>query len=375
MRMINYIRHHVPPVLGWLIILKGVVSFIFGNLAFFQIPKDTTVTDIQQAFFFWHFSPNNALTAIIIGLAFIALGRGIYQGRRFAWYIAMILLCFNFVDNIYPHIIFFQALYVLLLMLLLAICRPYFTKSANRSLSTEQVIGIVIIIFSMAYGVVGCYLLRDEYHGIHNWFDAIYYSLETYSTIGYGDITPLTMNARVFTCTMIIFGVGGFLTAITVLFGTSIERRVKKVVTMVNKLNIPKNHIIIAGATTLGVYLAKILADQGNAIIIIDSDPSAIKTAEEADHKVILTGLDPEKDLIHAGIKTAKTLLCVLNTDAQNIMMTMVGNKLRHEYNVGLQIITRVDLPHTEYYATQNGADQVISTITIIGDQVLKTLG
>ncbi|WP_325100629.1 ion channel [Francisella tularensis] len=51
----------------------------------------------------------------------------------------------------------------------------------------------------MSYSVLGLYYLRDEFDGIKNISDAVYFTIVTFSTVGYGDIHPITEEAKLFT--------------------------------------------------------------------------------------------------------------------------------------------------------------------------------
>ncbi len=368
------IKRQIPHWIGWLIIVKGTVNLTFGIFSFFWATQPSMLNDINKLFLFWDFTPAKSLTGIIIGLGYFFLGKGLSQGKHFAWQIAIFWLSLNLADNLIPNVVVFQALYALIMIILLLLFRGHFVKKTKNPMRPQQLIACFSIVFAMAYGVIGCYLLRGQYQGINNWIDAIYYSMETYSTIGYGDIIPLTTNARVFTCSMIIIGVGSFVTAITILFGPAMEQRMKKVVNMVNKLNVPKDHVIIIGATTLGLYLAKTLQAREKAVIILDPNPSALKAAQDANFKVISSELPPEEVLETAGIKNAEAVLCVLDSDAKNLLATMVSNKLRADGKLKLKIITHIDQPQNIPYAKENGADDVISPAVIFGNQVLQTL-
>ncbi len=77
-------------------------------------------------------------------------------------------------------------------MELLLVYRHHFHKLQNDPLHFQKVVAWLSIFMALAYGVIGSYLLRGEFHGIQTWTDAIYYTFETYSTVGYGDILPGT---------------------------------------------------------------------------------------------------------------------------------------------------------------------------------------
>ncbi|KAK9747557.1 hypothetical protein RND81_02G000500 [Saponaria officinalis] len=59
-------------------------------------------------------------------------------------------------------------------------------------------------------GVVVYYLNRDKFSGVetHPVVDALYFSIVTMCTIGYGDITPLTPSTKLFACVFVLVGFG-----------------------------------------------------------------------------------------------------------------------------------------------------------------------
>lgn len=371
--MIN-IKRRIPQLVSLLILFKGILSLILGILSVFFAEQAPLLNDFNILLMFWDFDPAKSFTAIVIGIGFIMLGNGLYHGKKLAWQIALGLLFLNLLDSAIPHIILFQVIYALIMILMLWFCRDYFTKPASNPLRPQQAVAFLSIIFALAYSIIGCYLLRAQYQGISNLVDAIYYSFETYSTIGYGDIIPITTNARVFTCTMIIIGVGSFVTAITIIFGPAMEQRMKKVVSMVNKLSLSKNHVIVVGASILGLYTAKVLQDQGDAVVLIDSDADQLKLAQNLGYTTLSGNPGHEETLNSANIKTANAIICALNSDAQNLLVTMVARRLQQKDKLPVKIIVRIDDPQNMDYATQNGADQVISPAVILGQTVAQEL-
>lgn len=374
--LITNIKRRIPQCVGSLILLKGLLNLILGILSvFFAVQVQASVLNhINILMMFWDFSPAKSLTAIIIGIGFIALGRDLYQGKKLSWQVALALLFLNLLDSSIPHIIFFQVLYTLVMILMLWLCRGSFTRQTKNPLRPQQTVAFLSIIFALAYGIIGCYLLRAQYQGINNLVDAIYYSFETYSTIGYGDILPITTNARIFTCTMIVLGVGSFIAAISILLGPAMEQRMKKVVNMVNKLSVPKNHVIIVGATILGLHTAKVLQDQGDLVILIDPDSDQLKLAKDLGYTVMAGNPQHEEILNAANIKTANAIICTLDSDAQNLLVTMVAHRLQQKDKLPVKIIVRIDDPQNMDYATQNGANQVISPAIILGQMVATEL-
>ncbi|ORU22119.1 potassium channel protein, partial [Francisella tularensis subsp. holarctica] len=98
-----------------------------------------------------------------------------------------------------------------------------FNKKNNKNLSFYQFV-IVTFLLAISYSVLGLYYLRDEFDGIKNISDAVYFTIVTFSTVSYGDIHPITEEAKLFTISIMIVGIGLFATIITVLAGSIINK-------------------------------------------------------------------------------------------------------------------------------------------------------
>lgn len=374
MTTLTHIKHHIPKYIGWLIFLKGMVNLIFGISSFFWSSNVAALNDLSTLVLFWDFNPVKSLTAILIGVIYLFLGRGLYHGRHAAWRLALLFSVLNLLDSLLPHLILFQFIYGLFMMLILWLFRASFHKPSTNPMRPQQVIAFFSVVVVLVYGVVGCYLLRAQYQGIHTFVDAFYYSMETYSTIGYGDILPITSNAKIFTCSMIILGVGTFIAAISILLGPAMEQRMKKVVTMVNKLNASNNHVIVVGGGVLSLHIAKTLQAKGKSVLVIAQDTDQLKLAEKASFKVISGDPSHEDVLQSANLKDAHTLICASNSDAQNLLVTMVAERIKKNTHAHFKIITRIDEPQNIDYATQSGADKVISPTLVLGEIVAQAV-
>ncbi len=370
----NHFKHHIPKYIGWLIFLKGWVNLLFGVSSFFWTSNAAVLNDLSTLVLFWDFNPVKSLTAILIGVIYLFVGRGLIHAKRTAWRFALLFSILNLLDSLIPHLIVFQFLYGLFMLLVLWFFRDSFRKHSVNPIRPQQIIAFFSIIIVLIYGVVGSYLLRAQYQGIHTFVDAFYYSMETYSTIGYGDILPITSNAKIFTCSMIILGVGTFVAAISILLGPAMEQRMKKVVTMVNKLSVVSDHIIVVGSGVLSLHIAKTLQSKGKSVMLIAQDAESLKLADKASFKVMAGDPSHEEVLETANVKGAHALICASNSDAQNLLVTMVADRLKKKTHAHFKIITRIDEPQNIDYATQNGADKVISPALILGEMVAEAV-
>src|ERR671924_165655 len=115
-----------------------------------------------------------------------------------------------------------------------------------------------------------------------SWFDSFYMVLTTVTSIGYGEIHPLSNTGRIFNSVLICAGVlllflaiGSFTQALlefelTDLFGRrKMEREIGRL----------SGHYIICGAGRVGISAARELANRPVPFVVIESDPARLEEA------------------------------------------------------------------------------------------------
>ena len=210
--------------------------------------------------------------AVFLGVVFIVLGKGLAERRRRArnWAVVALLLnmfCLIYTKGCHCRTVSCRQRALVLLGLL----RSEFTHHSERHRwSYAEVIAVLSIIFALAYGIGGAYLLRAEFSGIETWADAVYFTVVTYSTLGYGDMLPQSANAKWFAISMVIVGIGSFITALTVLLGPLIENRLKGVFAVVSKFQKSVDHIVVCGYTKVTESIVDELRTRQVPFLIID---------------------------------------------------------------------------------------------------------
>ncbi len=367
-------NRYIAIIIGWLIVIEGLANILMAVLPQFDLSLDRILIHYLHYVRFFELQRVTNVLAVFIGIAFIALGRGLAKRQRSSWRITIGFLLFTIVNSIFPSLFLPTFIYTVLMLILLLACSRAFNVSNMTALRTQQWLALISIIFVLTYGAVGTYLLRAQYEGLHDWVDAIYFSLVTYTTIGYGDIVPLTDNAKIFTCSMIILGVSTFVAAISVIFGPIFEKRLKGVLSMVSRLNNLEAHVIIFGANAMGLHTAKLLKDQGKEIVFLDPDSRMLADAESANFKVVLGAASKEDVLRKAQLTQAQALICTSTSDAENLLVVMAAHALRLQNKAKFRIIARIETPEHIPFAKIAGADEVISPSMLMGDSISKGL-
>lgn len=217
-------------------------------------------------------------------------------------------------------------------------------------------------------GTIG-YMLIEGW----DWDDAFYMTAITVSTVGFGEIWPLSPEGRLFTIALIFLGVGviayGFTTFSEYLVTTSVggqlrERRVKR---MIEKL---ENHIIICGYGRVGKSASDSLAASKRQMVVIERDPDAIVEAYDAGYLVIEGDATRDETLHRAGIDRAWGMAVCTGDDTQNLFVVLSARSLSTE----LYIVARSVEAENERKMRRVGANRVVSPYQIGGKHMANII-
>lgn len=171
---------------------------------------------------------------------------------------------------------------------------------------------------------------------IHNLFDAFYWALVTISTVGYGDISPVTSEGRAVSMLIIIAGVGliSFFTSIIV---SSFAERldVLREDRVVHETAKKKNMTVICGYGVLGKLVAKGLEKENVEFIILDINPDLAEEAHNAGYRAICA--DATKSMIFEDLgidKRISNVLCLTSDDIQNAFIAVNVKSLNEKVTV-----------------------------------------
>jgi voltage-gated potassium channel len=237
-------------------------------------------------------------------------------------------------------------------------------------MSTRQRLQIAIILLAVVIltGTVGFHLIEGW-----SWFDSFYMILTTMTTIGSGEIRPLSHEARIFNSFMIVAAVlaGGFVIAalsqalIEFEFGKALGRR-----RMERELSKLSGHYIVCGAGRVGRTVARQLHERGASVVIIEKDPGRARWAEEEKIPVVIGNASSEENLHKAHIETAQGFVSAVSSDAENIYIVLTARGLRPD----LKILARASEEEATSKLLRAGASEVLSPYHFIGHRMAQLL-
>jgi voltage-gated potassium channel len=202
------------------------------------------------------------------------------------------------------------------------------------------------------------------------WFDGLYMTITTFTTIGYQETHPLSHPGRVFNLALVVAGVSlvflsiGFLTQALLEFELRSFFGRRKMEREIGRLN---DHYIICGAGRVGRSAARELARRPVPFVIIEQNEA--KSARYSDWLVMVGDATQEQTLRDAHIERARGLVAATTTDATNLYIVLTARGL----NPKLRIIARASDEDAEKHLITAGADSVVSPYLFAGQRIAQS--
>lgn len=242
--------------------------------------------------------------------------------------------------------------------------------------NTTFQIGLFFILVCII-GTIGIYFTeRGKNDGINGFFDTIWYTIVTISTVGYGDISPVTVNGKLLGFFLILFGVAitGSITANIASFLVSRELKESKGMSTFNKIS---GHYLICGyKKNLRDIIINILRlnphlDPDKVVLINKADPDTIQNLRSDKDLMAIKYVNgehiDENTLIRANVSEASTALILedeLNDstaqerDAQTVLALMTMKNINKNLYVIAEILDKRFEKHLRIY----GCDEILLT-------------
>lgn len=303
------------------------------------------------------------LFAFPLGLVAVGLGRR----KRIAWLAALVLL---------PGLALLplttgSATDIPLLLLVLAtfplLVRNRTDFGERLDLSSLQTAALTSILGVGIYGTVGAYGLREQFLELDTWGDAVYYVTVTIATVGYGDITPTTTQAKLFSLSVILLGTGAFTVAVGALVGPAIESRMATAFgTMTaSELSLLEDHVVVLGyGDVTESFLDRFDGDADVVVVTADADVASRLT----DRGIEVLTDDPTDEAVLEDARTdaARAVAVAGDDDARNVLSVLAARSVNPDVRV-------VAVANAETHVGKLdavGADEVID-LRAIGGRLL----
>ncbi len=228
--------------------------------------------------------------------------------------------------------------------------------------------GIAVLVL-MVLGATFGYMVIEDW----SFTDALYMTVITLGTVGYGEIHRLSPSGRIFTMAIIILGVALFFYLAGNAIQFMVEGRIRKILgrhKLEKKLRAQKDHYIICGYGRVGIRICEALSSKPLDIVVIERDPATI--AKLVQHNILHVAGDAidEENLINAGVERARGLVAALKTDSDNVYVILSARQINPE----LFIMARAGEIRSDKKLLAAGANKVVCPYSMGAHRMAQTI-
>ena len=235
-----------------------------------------------------------------------------------------------------------------------------FLKLFKSKINTA--ISLLILLFFT--GVFGFKLMSG-----YSWIDAVYMTVITVTTVGFGEVQPLDPQAKIFTVFLILTSVVIVGYAFKIITEYIISRndiselKHKKMQKQIDSLS---NHIIICGFGRNGKQAAKKLIMHKRSFVVIESNKELIEKHQNDTILFVWGNANDDEVLQLAGVERAECLISALPSDSDNVFVVLSARQM----NTNIRIISRASNESSYSKLKLAGANNVILPDKIGGDHM-----
>ena len=192
-----------------------------------------------------------------------------------------------------------------------------------------------------------------------NFVDAVYMTIITVSTVGFGEVKHLSDGGKLFTSGLILASLIILGYAISILTQKLVHTQMSFFYSRNNKkrgLRKMENHVIVVGYGRNGKQVTSEMLSLGFKVVVVDENHELIINNMGKPIRFIEGDATEDEVLIKAGIKSARSLITTLPNDADNLYVVLTARSLKHD----LKIISRASSESSEKKLRMAGVDNVV---------------
>jgi len=235
---------------------------------------------------------------------------------------------------------------------------------STQTLRLRLMLPAALVVTVTIVGTAGYVLLGREQGA--TWLDALFMTVTTITTIGYGEIIHLSSAGRIFTMLIAVFGIGSLFYSLTVVMDYLVSSRMVDPLgerKMQREINTLKGHNIVAGLGRVGRQAAAELHQSKTPFVIIDPSTDAQHYAHQHGYLHVLGDATDDEVLQKAGIERANGLIVTTGDDANNLYIVLSARVMKPDLFIVSRAVDDASIPKL----VRAGANRAISPYSIGG--------
>jgi voltage-gated potassium channel len=218
---------------------------------------------------------------------------------------------------------------------------------------------LLILFLAIGLGTSGYVVL--EGWGI---LDSLYMTVITLATVGYKEVHDLSTNGKIFTISLIVFGVGTITYAFGSLLQLMVEGQILRILgrrKLEKRINRMEGHYIICGYGRIGTLISQEFQSRPVPFVVVERDQATCERLAREGILFVQGDATDDDTLVQAGIQRAKGLITAVTSESANVYITLTARGL----NPDLFILARSVEEGSEIKLKRAGATKVISPYRI----------
>lgn len=284
----------------WVVVAVALTSIATGVTAIVTTPT------LHRPGFFGDLQSLSEFSGTVLGFALLVIAWWMRRGYRLAYVAAAVLVFLSAAHGVVQSRLLSIPLVVLSLggLVVLVLTSQRFTRSA--SFSATQLGAMTAIVGVLCYGTAGAYALREGFTELDSVVDALYFTLATASTVGYGDVHATTEEARLFAISLILLGPATVAVAVGSLFSPILEARLSQTGSRVatRGLSNRSGHVVVLGG---GAFVEPVVAEltDRTGVVVLTPDEAAAERLDDRGVDVLVGDPTDEETVRSAGLERA----------------------------------------------------------------------
>ncbi len=236
-------------------------------------------------------------------------------------------------------------------------------EEGNRKI----IIAAILLVIIISTGVFG-YMIIEEFDMI----DSIYMTIITLTTVGFGEVHPLSPKGKIFTAVLSFISLGFFAYSISLITTYFVEGQLTNLVRgyKIKKHTKMKDHVIVVGIGRNGQQVIAELTAHNYSFVIIDNKQNVLQHYSGKPIRFVEGDATEDATLEKAGIINARAIISTLPNDADNLFVALTAKTL----NPDIIIVTRSSNESNEKKLRAAGVKSVVMPEKLGGAHMAKLI-